>query len=121
MVEPMATPATASRAVAQEVFKVTPRARHLLVEVFKDPTRGMATLGSMEAGVYEEGTRSMVMVLGASSGQWITGRGMEAIPGSFLSHLGLHLLRWVDCNNSFMGVVWQVHHRASSRRVNVLL
>jgi hypothetical protein len=51
MVEPMATPATASRAVAQEVFKVTPRARHLLVEVFKDPTRGMATLGSMEAGV----------------------------------------------------------------------
>jgi hypothetical protein len=45
------------------------------MEVFRDPTRGMATLGSMEAGVQEEGTRSMVVVLEASSGLWITGHG----------------------------------------------
>jgi hypothetical protein len=45
------------------------------MEVFRDPTRGMATLGSMEAGVQEEGTRSMVVVLEASSGLWITGQG----------------------------------------------
>jgi hypothetical protein len=74
MVELTATPATTSAAVAQEAFEITPRVMHLLVEGFREPTRGMA-LGSMEAGVREEGTRSMVVVLGASLGQWSIMRG----------------------------------------------
>jgi hypothetical protein len=105
MAEPTATPTTAFMAVAQEVFVGHPRVRHLLEEGFRDPTKGMAMLGFMEAGVQEEETRSMVMVLGADSGQWTTGRSMAATPGSFLSYLGLQLLRWEDHNNSCMGVV----------------
>jgi hypothetical protein len=121
MAKPTATTTTASTVVEQEVFVGHPSVRHLLVEGFIDPTRGMVMLGSMEAGVHEEGTRAMVMVLGGSSGQWTTGRGMATTPYNFLSRLRLQLSRWEDRNSSCMGVVWQVHHRVISHRGNIPL